>query len=81
MPLSPCLPGKHGRRRRGVKRGAPPRSDRTYQHAKQAKQTSTLFALFRKSLAESISRIAKSDVVAERLDQIKRSLGVTDLDD
>jgi|SRR5262245_2600627 len=46
-----------------------------YRHAREAKKQTPLFGMFGKSLAESISRVAKGDALGEKLTEIKRALG------
>lgn len=46
-----------------------------YRHAKEAKAQTPLFAMFGKSVADSISKMLKSDSVGERLQEIHRALG------
>jgi hypothetical protein len=46
-----------------------------YRHAKEAKQQTPLFAMFGKAIADSISRIAKDDALAEKLTDIENALG------
>jgi uncharacterized small protein (DUF1192 family) len=52
-----------------------------YRHAREAKKQSPLFSMFGKSLAESIAKIAKADGVAEKLNEIKKSLNVLTFDE
>ena len=47
-----------------------------YRYAKEDKKQSPLFAMFGKSLADNIGKIAKSDALAEKLNEIKKSLDV-----
>jgi ParB/RepB/Spo0J family partition protein len=52
-----------------------------YRHAKEAKKQSPLFSMFGKSLADSIAKIAKSDGLAEKFNDIKKALGVLTFDE
>lgn len=52
-----------------------------YRHAKDAKKQSPLFAMFAKSLVDSIARLAKDDTIQEKLTEIKKALGKLTMDD
>ena len=52
-----------------------------YEHAREAKKRSPLFAMFGKAPADSIAKITKEDSVGERLMDIKKALGNIELDE
>jgi ParB-like chromosome segregation protein Spo0J len=52
-----------------------------YRHAREAKKQSPLFSMFGKSLADSIAKIARSDALAEKFNEVKRSLNMLTFDE